>query len=176
MLLRPGERGIAGELCDCNLGAGKVQGKLYLTDQRILYELHESPGIFQPGRVITHIDLGLQEIRNISVVSQLIGGPRLQLEIRGNHCTFTVQDPRGWATAIAHARAAVPPPAPFLHVPPPPPPPPPGGGFTPVVVNVAPASATSHTVERQVVKVRCRHCGRLSDELPGKCSGCGAPL
>lgn len=33
-----------------------------------------------------------------------------------------------------------------------------------------------HTVERQVVKVRCRHCGQLTDEVAGKCASCGAPL
>ncbi len=33
-----------------------------------------------------------------------------------------------------------------------------------------------HTIERQVVKVRCRHCGKLGNEVDGKCPSCGAPL
>lgn len=33
-----------------------------------------------------------------------------------------------------------------------------------------------HTIERQVVKIRCRHCGSLVNEVEGKCPSCGAPL
>jgi rubrerythrin len=33
-----------------------------------------------------------------------------------------------------------------------------------------------HTIERQVVKIRCRHCGNLVNEVEGKCPSCGAPL
>ena len=43
----------------------------------------------------------------------------------------------------------------------------------PVPVHVAPQT---HTIEREVVKVRCRYCGNLGDERDGKCSRCGAAL
>ncbi len=33
-----------------------------------------------------------------------------------------------------------------------------------------------HTIERQVVKVRCRHCGALNVETDGRCVACSAPL
>jgi hypothetical protein len=33
-----------------------------------------------------------------------------------------------------------------------------------------------HTIERQVVKIRCRHCGNLVNEVEGKCPSCGAQL
>ena len=39
--------------------------------------------------------------------------------------------------------------------------------------SAAPASMT-HTIERQVVKVRCRYCGGLYDEVAPKCPSCGA--
>ncbi|MFZ0700077.1 MAG: DUF6114 domain-containing protein [Thermoplasmata archaeon] len=50
---------------------------------------------------------------------------------------------------------------------------------TPAIVY-ATAPPTSgmerHTIERQVVKVRCRYCGNLTDEVAGKCASCGAKL
>ena len=38
------------------------------------------------------------------------------------------------------------------------------------------AAPQTHTIEREVVKVRCRYCGNLGDERDGKCSRCGAAL
>ena len=51
-----------------------------------------------------------------------------------------------------------------------------GPGETEILtVPRLPTEATK-TIERQVVKPRCRYCGNLGDEIAGKCSKCGAGL
>lgn len=46
----------------------------------------------------------------------------------------------------------------------------------PAPAQPAPVATQTHTIEREVVKVRCRYCGNLGDERDGKCASCGAAL
>src|SRR5688500_2788820 len=45
-----------------------------------------------------------------------------------------------------------------------------------VVVNVAAPLAASGPSIREVVKVRCAHCGTLGEEKAGRCAECGAKI
>ena len=172
MLLEDGERVLHQEAAEQFLTEGRVPGVLYLTSERLVYEIHRTGGLLRPGHVVTHVDVRLRDIRNVSVVHQRIGPPKLQVDtVRTSH-TFRVWNPgalrESIVTARTHAARAAPPPPP----PPPPPPTPYAATGAPVVVQVTPGPA----VERQVVKVRCRHCGNLGDEATGRCGRCGAPL
>lgn len=52
----------------------------------------------------------------------------------------------------------------------------------PSVPAQAPATFSSAVTERtvviqkEIVRVKCRFCGQLNDQLAGKCTSCGAPL
>ena len=46
----------------------------------------------------------------------------------------------------------------------------------PAPAQPAPVATQTHTIEREVVKVRCRYCGNLGYERDGKCPSCGASL
>ncbi len=130
-------------------------GVLYLTNHRCVYETNPSRGIVRNlvrGREpLTILDAPLAQIRNVSVIRPRLGRPRLHLEIHQSRLTFDVVDPEVWHRAIAEARRTLPGPQ-------------------------AAAAGATHTIERQVVKVRCRFCGALGNEVDGRCPSCGAPL
>lgn len=130
-------------------------GVLYLTTQRLIFESAVSPGIVRGlvrGReTVTVLDAPLFHVRNVSVRRGRIGYERLQVELTAGRPSFDVLDPDAWVAAIALAKRATP--APYAGA--------------PVIL---------HTVERQVVKVRCRYCGGLGDEVDGRCPSCGAAL
>ncbi|MCL4446878.1 MAG: hypothetical protein M1556_02865 [Candidatus Thermoplasmatota archaeon] len=49
-----------------------------------------------------------------------------------------------------------------------------------IIINAGPQGAQQaiqkETIERQVIKIRCRYCGTLVDEVIGTCPSCGAKL
>jgi hypothetical protein len=124
-------------------------GVLYLTTHRCVFEIHRSRGVLRGRDPVIVLDAPLVGLTNVSVRRPTLGKPRLVLEIGNLRGAFDVMDPDDWFRAIATARQSVPAPG------------------SPAVV---------HTIERQVVKVRCRFCGTLSDEREGRCAVCGAPL
>lgn len=129
-------------------------GVLYVTNQRIVFEARAARrriGRRSLAETETHLDAPLDQLRNVSVRRPRVGRPRLVLEFRHGRPTFDVLDPEGWTSTIAQAKRAFPPPS-------------------------APAWRAVHTIERQVVKVRCRFCGTLGNEVDGRCPSCGAPL
>jgi hypothetical protein len=131
----------------------RAEGVLYLTNHRVVFETAPSRGVVRDlvhGRETEMpVDAPLTLLRNVTVLRPRLGRPRLHLEVHRARLTFDVLDPETWRAAIADARQALPPP-----------------GGTPA----------THTIERQVVKVRCRFCGSLANEVDGRCPSCGAPL
>jgi len=131
----------------------KGPGVLYVTNQRLVFEARVSRrgiGRRASGDTESQLDVPLDQIRNVSVRRVRVGRPRLVVEVPHGRPTFDVLEPDGWAGTIAQAKRAYPPPA--------------------------AAWRTVHTIERQVVKIRCRFCGSLGNEVDGRCPSCGAPL
>ncbi|HYA54914.1 MAG TPA: hypothetical protein VEG42_04855 [Thermoplasmata archaeon] len=129
-------------------------GVLYVTNLRVVFEARRSRrGIARRSlsETETHLDAPLSEIRNVTVRRARVGRPRLVIELAHGRPTFDVLEPDGWTASIAQAKRAMPPPS-------------------------GPSWQTVHTIERQVVKVRCRFCGSLGNEVEGRCPSCGAPL
>jgi hypothetical protein len=134
---------------------GRGPGVLYLTNHRLLFELPESRGAvrdFMGGRdTRLAVDVLLHEVRNVTVRRGRLGRPRLVVELPAGRLAFDVLEPDEWVSEVARAKRELP--SPF--VPPPP---------------------ATHTIEREVVKIRCRFCGALGNEVHGRCPACGAPL
>lgn len=146
---------------------------LYLTNQRVVVEAPERRGLIASAirgpKTIALLDVWLYEVTNAEAVRRLIGRPLLHVQTQRGHFSAKTAEAETWVQAIVQARSRAPGPGSYhpqaagqvivnVNQPPPPPPPP------------------TQTIERQVVKVRCRHCGRLGDEVLGKCQSCGAPL
>lgn len=160
MLLGGGEQILRSEYAVLLEGEGtsvlpRSNGVLYLTNHRCVYETHPSRGVVRNlvrGREpVTVLDALLVQIRNVTVLRPRLGRVRLHLEVARARLTFDVLDPDAWRRAIGDARQALP----SAH---------------------GPAAVATHTIERQVVKVRCRFCGTLANEVDGRCPACGAPL
>lgn len=130
-------------------------GVLYLTTQRLIFESSVSPGfvrgLVRGKETVTVLDAPLPHVRNVSVRRGRIGRERLQVELTAGRPSFDVLDPDAWIAAIGLAKRSMPP----------------AYAGTPVVLQ---------TIERQVVKVRCRYCGGLGNEVDGRCPTCGAAL
>lgn len=129
-------------------------GVLYVTNQRLVFEAGGARGrlaLRRLGDTEIQLDVPLHEIRNAGVRRGRVGRPRLVLELARGRPSFDVLEPEAWVAAIAQARRSLPPPG-------------------------APGVTSVHTIERQVVKVRCRFCGALGNEVDGRCPTCGAPL
>ena len=132
----------------------KGPGVLYVTNQRVIFEARvarRGVGRRSPGEMETQLEVTLHELRNVTVRRPRVGRPRLVLELPRTRPSFDVLEPERWTGTIAEAKRTLPPP--------------PG-----------PFAASVHTIERQVVKVRCRFCGALGNEVDGRCPSCGAPL
>lgn len=135
-------------------GAPKGPGVLYVTNMRVVFEAPVGRGTLgrrSRGETQVQLDASLHELRNVGVRRGRIGRPRLVLELAHARASFDVLEPEAWTAAIALAKRGLPPASPY------------GGGIV-------------HTVERQVVKVRCRFCATLGNEVDGRCPSCGAPL
>jgi len=159
MLLRSGESilrsAYAVEEGPRESPTGRGPGVLYLTNRRLVFESHVSRGMVRDlvggreARIL--LDAGLHDLTNVSVRRGRLGRARLVLELPHGRPSFDVLDPESWASAIAEARRELP--------------------------AVLPGPAPSvQTVEREVVKIRCRYCGQLGNEVNGRCPSCGAPL
>lgn len=127
-------------------------GVLYLTNRRLRFEARATTGLVRDllhgPETVTVFDGPLSDLTDVRVRSSRFGRAWLVVETYHARPAFDVLDPQAWLGAIAQAKRALPPPGP------------PG----PVLI------------ERHVVKVRCRYCGNLTDELAGKCASCGAKL
>lgn len=158
MLLGPGESLLrsAYAVATGNDDAGGPEGAgvLYLTNQRVLFESpvgRAGVGRRRGRETEVRFEVALHDLRNVTVRRPRIGRPRLVLEVHHARPAFDVLEPEAWMTMVAQARRALPAPG------------------VAVVREV-------HTVERQVVKVRCRYCAALANEVDGRCPSCGAPL
>ncbi|MGA8275460.1 MAG: hypothetical protein WB789_08740 [Thermoplasmata archaeon] len=160
MLLGGGEDILRSEYAVLLEGQGpgtipRSVGVLYLTNHRCVYETNPSRGMVRNlvrGREpVTILDAPLTQVHNVSVIRPRLGRARLHLEVHRARLTFDVLDPEVWRLAIADARRALP----SAHL---------------------PSVVATHLIEREVVKVRCRFCGVLANEVDGRCPSCGAPL
>jgi len=129
-------------------GAAHGPGVLYLTTHRLVFESGRARGLARGEPSRTVLDASLHEVRNVGVPRRRLGRERLLVELTLGRPVFDVLDPHAWASAIAQAKRALP---------------------------IGGASSTT-LIERQVVKVRCRYCGHLGDEVVGRCASCGAAL
>lgn len=144
---------------------GGVHAALSLTSERVLFSrtTEVRRGFHKEAHTVTISEVELSRLDGASVAKRLLSTPMLVVMSGGKRLQFKLASPEGWAAAIESARVA------SVQ----------GRGSTgsPVVVNVqAPVSVPTRTIERQVVKVRCRYCGSLGDEISGKCASCGARL
>ena len=129
-------------------------GVLYVTNYRLVFEARVARRRLagrSRAETETQLEVALDHLKNVSVRRPRVGRPRLVLELVSGRPTFDVLDPEGWTGSIAQAKRAFPPP-------------------------LGPGGRTVHTIERQVVKIRCRFCGSLGNEVDGRCPTCGAPL
>lgn len=153
MRLRHGERILRSEYAVLEGGihpqSARGPGVLYLTNRRIAFEEGRAARTLR-GRAAPSlpVNASLHEVEEATVSRRRIRSPRLVVVLRTGRPAFDVLDPEGWSDAIRDALAAP---------------------TTPAVVERV-------TVERQVVKVRCRYCGSLGNEVDGRCPSCGAPL
>jgi hypothetical protein len=135
--------------------AANGPGVLYLTTQRLVFESSVSRGVVRGlvlgKETVTVMEASLLQIRNVSVRRGRIGRERLQVELVVGRPSFDVLEPDAWVAAIALAKRSMPSP-------------------------YASTAYVTHTIERQVVKVRCRYCGGLGNEVDGRCPFCGAAL
>jgi hypothetical protein len=158
MLVHPGESKLRSAYAVMD-GYGpesyRGPGVLYLTTQRVVFESSVSPGLVrglvQGKDTVTVLDAALPQVRNASIRRKRLGTDLLVLELSVGRPSFDVLDPEGWIAQIAAAKRAA-----------------------PVVLSSPPVLV--QTVERQVVKVRCRYCASLGNEVDGRCPNCGAPL
>jgi hypothetical protein len=130
-------------------------GVLYLTTQRLIFETSVSSGLVRGlvygKETVTVLDAALAHVRNVSVRRGRLGRTRLQVELTAGRPSFDVLDPDAWTSSIALAKRSTPP-------------------------TVSGVPVVTHTIERQVVKIRCRYCGSLGNEVEGRCPTCGAAL
>lgn len=132
----------------------KGPGVLYVTNHRIVFEARlPRRSLTRRGSTETEVqlDVPLPQVRNVAVRRARVGRPRLVLELPHGRPSFDVLEPEGWTASIAQAKRSLPP-------------------------ATEPEWRAIHTIERQVVKVRCRFCGSLGNEVDGRCPSCGAPL
>jgi len=156
MLLGPGESLLrsAYAVADGGDSSGGPSGPgvLYLTNQRVVFETPRGrTGIGRRSRETeVRFETSLHDLRNVTVRRPRIGKPRLVLELRNARPSFDVLEPDSWMGTIAQARRSA----------------------------TVPSATTREvfTIERQVVKVRCRYCAALGNEVDGRCPSCGAPL
>jgi hypothetical protein len=159
MLLHPGEQILRTAYAVLKEPHGptprRTKGVLYLTTQRLVFEVPSSRGVVRDlvGGRDTHlaVDRPLHDLRNVSVRRGRFARPALVIDMGRARVVVDVLETDGWSASIAAAKGEIP-------------------SMSPAV------PAATHTVERQVVKVRCRHCGTLANEVDGRCPACGAPL
>lgn len=157
MLLHPGEaklRSSYAVLEGYGPSGHQGPGVLYLTTQRLIFETSVASGLVRGlvlgKETVTVLEASLPHVRNVSVRRGRLGRSRLQVELTAGRPSFDVLDPEAWTAAIAFAKRSAPP-----HL---------------------GAPVATYTIERQVVKIRCRYCGGLGNEVDSRCPTCGAAL
>lgn len=151
VLLGPGEeRRRTEHAVPFRVGEGSGRGSLYLTNVRLVLESMPS-GRLASGAPSTVLEVPLDQVRNAAVGSALGRRRYLSVEAGSPGLRLDVVDPGAWVKAIAEAKASLPAPRPS-------------------------GTVVTHTIERHVVKIRCRHCGSLSEESRDRCPNCGAAL
>jgi hypothetical protein len=156
MLLLPGERTIRSAYAvigsEHRPEGVRGPGVLYLTSHRLVFEAPASRGVvrdFLSGRDTRLVfDRPLHDVANATVRRGRVGRPRLVVQVSNDHASFDVLEPEAWVAAISQAKR----------------------------VFAAPGAPGPVLIERQVVKVRCRFCGNLANEVVGHCPYCGAVL
>jgi hypothetical protein len=159
MLLLPGESVLrsAYAVLESNPSAAYERGAgvLYLTNRRLVFESRVSRGLVRDlvgGRETRlTIDARLIDLRNVSVRRGRLGPPRLVVELPEGRPAFDVLEPESWVAAISQARRDP-------------------------ALAATEGGPPAQVIERQVVKVRCRFCGTLGNEIDGRCPWCGGPL
>jgi hypothetical protein len=160
MLLAHGESVLRSAYAVASAGDGsegppKGPGVLYLTNARLVFEApvaRRRIGRRTNGETEVQLEVSLHDLQNVVIRRSRLGREKLVLELHhARRPSFDVLGADGWAGAIAQAKRSLPP----------------GYGA---------GGGSPHIVERQVVKVRCRFCGTLGNEVDGRCPSCGAPL
>jgi hypothetical protein len=174
MLLGPNEHLVREEAAELGLGTERVRGTLVLTDQRVVFVARNAAGLFTPGTSRTLVNLDVHQLTAV-----FVDRPKLRLgsadrgivtvEAGGHAAQFRVRGAGSWRDSILRVRPTL------LPLPPHPPPPPPSpardGASLP-----GEHGKVVHTIEREVVLIRCRFCHTAVPERSGKCPHCGAPL
>jgi hypothetical protein len=148
MLLRAGEAIVLQAGVRYWGADGPAFGTLYLTNQRLVFE-QEAGGVLTGSSTRTFLDCGFDEIVNIGLSKSPLGKLALRVELREWSGQFRLADPQRWLEEVTRLKAE----------------------SRPQIPGGAP-----HIIERQVVKVRCRHCGALNIETDSQCFACHAPL
>jgi hypothetical protein len=160
MLLHPGEsilRSAHAVLDPADDGpSSRAAGVLYLTNQRLVFEAPVSRGVVRDlvdgPDVSLVLDTSLRDLRNLSIRRGRLRGDRLVVDLAREKPAFDVLQPEQWVEAISEARRGLP------------------------AAGAPPAAVSTHVIERQVVKIRCRYCGTLGTEGDPRCPFCGAAL
>lgn len=166
------------------INENKWTGTLILTNKRIVLERMQVTksripivGKSQKNELIAFAT-PLTEIMKVEIIKKLIGKPvAFKIGFSGKEAHFTVSDPAVWQNQILKAKSEM---GTSRTQPAPNYPPqqqyPPGYGvninLTAPMTGTQPAPET-HTIERQVIKIRCGYCGSLYDEVEPKCPSCG---
>jgi|HubBroStandDraft_4_1064222.scaffolds.fasta_scaffold333438_2 hypothetical protein len=152
MLLSEGESELLREhVVPYRWGEASGRATVHLTTLRLVLERPPRGGLLTSAVGATILEVPLRDVSNAAVGAVLRRARYLSVETRAGVVRLDVVDPTKWRAALARARAGIRHPA-------------------------APPVATTHTIERHVVKIRCRHCGTLSDERESRCPSCGAAL
>jgi hypothetical protein len=157
-----------------NEDKGKT-GTLILTNKRLVLEKvtieKHLIGKTKKNEIIVFVT-PLTEIMKADVITKRFGKPvSFKITHSGTNSIFTVSDPNVWLNQILKAKSEVGMIHPSVQQP--------GQGLG-VNINLSsspqgiPQAAPAQTIERQVIKIRCRYCGGLYDEVETKCPNCGA--
>lgn len=150
MLLNAGETVVRREdVVPYRGGEHTGRGTVYLTTDRIVIERPQR-GFLDSGHTETVVNVLLRDVHNVAVGLVMRRARYIVLELPTGSLRLDVVDPPKWQEAVSAAKASVPP----RH----------------------PPATVTHTIEKHIVKVRCRHCGTLSDEMLPRCGSCGAAL
>lgn len=140
-------------------------GTLTLTNQRVVFEVHERQGL-RSSYAMTVQDILLENISS-SRATDVPSGHRsieptlLHLETRTRPQIFGVRKAEEWVNAIADAKLSLPAP------------PTPATPTVVVNVNVPPSASPDH--KHGPERVRCTYCSTLYDPQATRCPVCGAP-
>jgi len=152
MLLSHGESELLREhVVPYRWGETTGRATVHLTTLRLVLEHAPRGGLLTGGAATTVLDLPLRDVTNASLGTVLRRARYVSIETTVGILRLDVVDPPKWLAAFVGARAGIRHPA-------------------------APSAPATHTIERHIVKIRCRHCGTLSDERHGTCPSCGAAL